>query len=114
VWKTSKCSEADLQALVDEGLLQSKEIIQWCATTWDKRPFEEAHEVVLFSHFVKQGLALPTSDFLCGLLFHYGIQLHHLNPNPILHIAIFVQFYEVFLRIEPHFALFCYLFHLKP
>jgi hypothetical protein len=53
------------------------------------------------------GLALQTSDFLHGLLFHYGIQLHHLNPNWILHIAIFVHFCEAFLGIEPHFNLFC-------
>jgi hypothetical protein len=26
-WKPSKCSEADLQVLVDEGLLQNKTII---------------------------------------------------------------------------------------
>jgi hypothetical protein len=25
----SKCTEADLQALVDEGLLQPREIVQW-------------------------------------------------------------------------------------
>jgi hypothetical protein len=27
-WRASKCYEADLKALVDEGLLQPKEIIQ--------------------------------------------------------------------------------------
>jgi hypothetical protein len=53
------------------------------------------------------------SDFFSGLLFHYGIQLHHLNPNSILHIAIFVHFYEAFLGIEPHFNLFYHLFHLR-
>jgi hypothetical protein len=26
-WKPNKCSKADLQALIDEGLLQSKEVI---------------------------------------------------------------------------------------
>jgi hypothetical protein len=35
------------------------------------------------------------------LLFHYGIQLHHLNPNYVLHVAIFVHFCEAFLGIEP-------------
>jgi hypothetical protein len=68
----------------------------------------------LFQYFIKRGLALPTSDFFRGLLFHYGIQHDHLNPNSILHITIFVHFFEVFLGIEPHFDLLCYLFHLKP
>jgi hypothetical protein len=112
-WRKSKCSNADLKALVDEGLLQSQEIIQWCAATEDKRPYEEAEEIVLFEHFVERMLALPTSNFFCGLLFHYGTQLHHLNPNSILHIAIFVHFYEAFLGIEPYFNLFCHLFHLR-
>jgi hypothetical protein len=95
------------------GLLQSKEDIQWCPATGDKRPYEEVDEVVFFQYFVDRGLALPTTEFFCGLLFYYGIQLHHLNPNFILHISIFVQFCEVFLGIEPHFDLFAYLFHLK-
>jgi hypothetical protein len=62
-WSASKCSKADLKALVDEGLLQPKEIIQWCAATGDKRPYEGAEEIVLFQYFVERGLALPTSDF---------------------------------------------------
>jgi hypothetical protein len=28
-WRVSKCFEADLKALVEENLLQPKEIIQW-------------------------------------------------------------------------------------
>jgi hypothetical protein len=81
-WRPSKCSETDLQALVDEGLLQSKEVIKWRPATGDKRPYEEVDEVVLFQYFVERGLALPTSDFFHGLLYYYGIQLHHLNPSP--------------------------------
>jgi hypothetical protein len=82
--------------------------------TGEVRPFENAEETILFQQFVERGLGIPTCDFLRGLLFHYGIQLHHLNANSILHIAIFVHFCEAFLGIEPHFDLFCYLFHLKP
>jgi hypothetical protein len=112
-WRKSKCSEADLKTLVDEGLLQSQEIIQWRVATRDKRLYGNANEIVPFQHFVECGLALPTSNFFCGLLFHYGVQLHHLNLNSILHIAIFVHFYAAFLGIESHFNLFCHLFHLR-
>jgi hypothetical protein len=84
-----------------------------CATG-DKRPYEGVEEIVLFQYFVERGLALRASDFFRGLLFYYGIQLHHLNPNSIFHIFIFVHFCEAFLGIETHFGLFCYLFHLKP
>jgi hypothetical protein len=51
-------------------------------------------------------LALPTSNFFRGLLYFYGIQIHHLNPNSIAHVAIFVYLCEAFLGIEPHIAMF--------
>ena len=64
--------------------------------------------------FVERGLSVLTSDFLWGLLFYWGIQLHHVTPNFILHISIFVHLCEAFLSIKPHFDLFWYLFQLKP
>jgi hypothetical protein len=90
-WRTSKLFEADPQTMVDECLVQPKEIIQWHSATGDKRPYEGAKEIVLFQYFVEHRLALPASNFFHGLLFYYGIQLHHLNPNSILHISIFVH-----------------------
>jgi hypothetical protein len=59
-------------------------------------------------------LALPTCSFFRGLLYFYGIELQHLNPNSICHISIFIHFYEAFLGIEPHWALFRYFFRVKP
>ena len=35
-----------------------------------------------------------------------GVQVHHLTPNLIIHISIFVHLCEAFLGIEPHFDLF--------
>ena len=49
-----------------------------------------------------------------GLLEFYGLQLHHLTPASILHIAGFVALCELFLGIEPHFALWKRLFCLVP
>jgi hypothetical protein len=88
--------------------------MQWCHAIGDKRPYERVEEIVLFQHFVERGLALPTSDFFYGLLFYFGIELHYLNPNLILHIAIFVNFCEAFLGIESHFDIFCNLLYPKP
>lgn len=113
-WKKSKYTEADLQSVVDECLLQPKEIVQLPPAGSDAVPYECMEELILFQHFVECGLALPACDFLRGLLYHYSIQLHHLIPNSILHIAIFVHLCEAFLGIEAHFNLFYYPFHLKP
>jgi hypothetical protein len=94
-WRTSKSFEANLKILVDECLLQPKEIVQWCPSTGDKRPYERAEEIIMFQYFVECGLALPASDFFHGLLFYYSIQLHHLNPNSILHIP------SLFIYVKP-------------
>jgi hypothetical protein len=107
-WSYSKCSRNDLLRLVKEGILQEQHLVQW------PYPRENVDEIVLFQHFIERGLASPTANFLCGLLYNYGLQLHHLNPNSIAHIAIFVHLCEAFLGIEPHFALFHYLSRLKP
>ena len=53
-------------------------------------------------------------SFSVVFFFHWVIQLHHLTPNSILHISIFIHLCEAFLGIEPHFNLFFNLFHLKP
>ena len=37
----------------------------------------------------------------------------NLHPNTILHISIFIHFYEAYLDILPHFNLFRHLFWLK-
>jgi hypothetical protein len=60
---------------------------------------------VLFLAFLLRGFSFPPHPFLRGLLFAYGIQLHDLNPNTILHIACFITLCECFLGIEPHWAL---------
>ena len=41
------------------------------------------------------------------------VSLCNLHPNTILHISIFIHFYEAYLRILPHFNLFRHLFWLK-
>ena len=63
----------------------------------------------LFKSYVERDLAISG-----GLLFHWRIQLHHLAPNSILHISIFVHLCEAFLGIHPHFDLFKSLFSLNP
>ena len=71
-------------------------------------------ETVVFRDFVERGLALPVSEFFYALLQFWGIQLHHLTPQSILHLSIFTHFCEAFLGILPHFHLFQHFFTLVP
>jgi hypothetical protein len=68
----------------------------------------------MFLAFLLRGLSLTAHEFLCGLLFVYGVQLHQLTPNSILHIACFITLCESFLGVEPHWILWKFLFRLRP
>jgi hypothetical protein len=68
----------------------------------------------MFLAFLLRGLSLPAHEFLCGLLFVYGVQLHQLTPNSILHIACFINLCESFIEIDPHLVLWKFLLCLRP
>jgi hypothetical protein len=101
-WIYSKCSRNDLLHLVFEGLLREKDVVQWHPSFHQPYPQENVDEIILFQHFIERGLALPASNFFRGLLYFYGLQLRHLNPNSIAHVDIFVHLCEAFLGIKPH------------
>jgi hypothetical protein len=56
---------------------------------------------------------VPLHRFLCLLLQFYGLELHHLTPLGILHIAAFVTLCKAYMGIEPHFNLWNYFFHVR-
>jgi hypothetical protein len=113
-WTYSKCFNNDLLRYVSKGLLQEKNLANWRPSFRQTLPMENVDQIVSFYHFSERDLALPTCFFFRGLLYFYGLELHHLNPNSICHIAIFIHFCEAFLEIEPHWDLFRYLFRVMP
>ena len=114
VWKPSSVKHEDLEKLVDAGLLQPQAIAFWRADPGAIWPFNEHYEIVVFTSFYERGFATPAHDFLRGLLFFYGLELIHLNPNSILLVSIYIHLCEAFLGIDPHFDLWHHLFHVKP
>ena len=113
-WHKSKMSQAAVQELENMGLLQSQAVIQWCTGEGEDYPFEGTLETILFRDFVECSLVVPMSEFLQALLQFWGIQLHHLTPQSILHLSIFTHFYEAFLGILSHFHLFQHFLTLVP
>ncbi len=87
-WAPSDVTEEDLKEMVAHGVLPAKEIIGWRPACGEALPTPDTHEVVVFSHFFYGGFSLPTSRFFRGILEFYGISLHHLNPNSIVHTVI--------------------------
>jgi hypothetical protein len=58
--------------------------------------------VVSFVALHERGFSVPASRFIRGVLFAYGLQLQHLNPNNIQQMAAFEAMCEGYLGIDAH------------
>jgi hypothetical protein len=111
-WVPSDFTQKDLEKAQADGLISDDDQVTFPST--ERIPKPPSGFRVMFLAFLLRGLSLPAYEFLRGLLFVYGVQLHQLTPNSILHIACFITLCESFLGIEPHFLLWKYLFRLHP
>ncbi|KAK1677608.1 hypothetical protein QYE76_038456 [Lolium multiflorum] len=110
-WERSKVTNQDLNLLKRLGLMKKEDAIRFPSEeSYPNPPME--YRVSFVDHLIR-GLSTPIHDFLRGLLFVYGIQLHQLTPNSILHISIFITLCECFLGITPNWALWKRIFCLR-
>jgi hypothetical protein len=109
-WVPSAFKQKDLEKAQADGLISDDDQVVFI----DRIPKPPSGFRVMFLAFLLRGFSFPAHEFLRGLLFVYGVQLHQLTPNSILHIACFMTLYESFLGIEPHFLLWKFLFRLRP
>jgi hypothetical protein len=100
-WVPSVFKQKDLEKAQANGLISADDQVTFPSTKRIPKPLSGFW--VMFFDFLLRGLSLPAHEFLRGLLFIYGVQLHQLTPNSILHIAYFITLCESFLGIEPHF-----------
>jgi hypothetical protein len=100
-WVQTKIGDKELTSAEKVGLLKN-DPMEVLAAGPEIIPRPLAGFQVIFLAFLLRGLSFPPHPFLHGILFAYGIQLHDLNPNTVLHIACFVTLCECFLGIEPH------------
>jgi hypothetical protein len=99
-WVPSSFEESDLKKAKKDGFLPKAVPVIFPGN--ECVPSSPKGYQVMFLAFLLHGLSLPAHEFLCGLLFVYGVQLHQLTPNSILHIACFITLCEYFLGIDPH------------
>jgi hypothetical protein len=102
-WVRYTITKKEVEKATADGLITAQDSIQFPSTEQILKP--PSGYRVMFLTFLLCGLSLPAHEFLRGLLFVYGVQLHQLTPNSLLHIACFVTLCESFLGIEPHFIL---------
>jgi hypothetical protein len=111
-WVQTKFLEKDLQNAAKIGILMDDPVkVHIVGPKIFPRP--PMGFWVLFLAFLLRGFSFPPHPFLRRLLFAYGIQLHDLNPNTILHIVCFITLCECFLGIEPHWALWRQIFVVR-
>jgi hypothetical protein len=60
--------------------------------------------------FNERDFSVPAGRFIHGVLFEYGLQLQHFNPNSIQQMAAFEAMCEGCLGINAHWHLFWYFF----
>jgi hypothetical protein len=111
-WVPSKFSQTDLTKAQKDGLIAKGDHVIFPST--ERIPKPPSGYRVMFLAFLLRDLSFPAHECLRGLLFVYGVQLHQLTPNSILHISYFVTLCESFLGIEPHWILWKFLFRLRP
>jgi hypothetical protein len=99
-WVPSSFEESDLKKAKKDGFLPK--VVQVIFPGDERVPMPPKGYWVMFLAFLIHGLSLPAHKFLRGLLFVYGVQLHQLTPNSILHITCFITLCESFLGIDPH------------
>ena len=107
-WERSKISAQDINLLKKLGISKKQDALRFPSEeSYPTPPME--YRVSFVDHLIR-GLSAPIHNFLRGLLFVYGLQLHHLTPNSILHISIFITLCESFLGVQPNWALWKRIF----
>ncbi|KAK1692678.1 hypothetical protein QYE76_009375 [Lolium multiflorum] len=110
-WERSKISNQDMNLLKRLGFTKKKDSLRFPhEESYPKPPIE--YRVSFVDHLIR-GLSPPIHEFLRGLLFVYGLQLHQLTPNSILHVSIFITLCECFLGVQPNWALWKRIFCLR-
>ncbi|KAK1694004.1 hypothetical protein QYE76_010701 [Lolium multiflorum] len=110
-WERSKISNQDMNLLKKLGFIKKENALRFPKEeSYPSPPIE--YRVSFVDHLIR-GLSPPIHEFLHGLLFVYGLQLHQLTPNSILHVSIFITLCECFLGVQPNWALWKRIFCLR-
>ncbi|KAK1695600.1 hypothetical protein QYE76_012297 [Lolium multiflorum] len=110
-WERSNISNQDMNLLKKLGFTKKENSLRFPKEeSYPTPPIE--YRVSFVDHLIR-GLSPPIHVFLRGLLFVYGLQLHQLTPNSILHVSIFITLWECFLGVQPNWAMWKRIFCLR-
>jgi hypothetical protein len=96
-WIASEIMQEYLQNLMSWGFMTAVQLMS-CHVSKDlASPMPTGGYIMACVAFYECGFGVPSHRFLRSLLQFYGLELHHLNPLGILHIAAFVTFCEAYM-----------------
>jgi hypothetical protein len=111
-WTLFSIMPGHMQKLMKHGFMAAAEL-EACRVPEDPAfPAPVEGYVVSFVTFYERGFGMPPHRFLCSLLRYYGLELHHLTPLGVLHIATFMTLCEAYLVINPELDLWKYFFRV--
>ena len=93
-WVSSRMGEAELNRLVEVGVLPDRVTTGWQPASGEPFPMPNTDEVVVFEDYFWRGLGFPVHPFLRDLMELWVVSLCNLHPNTILHTlssSIFVK-----------------------
>jgi len=92
-------------------ILEATKELRWRVPARSEvEPRPKENEVVSFIPFHLLGFRLPVHPLLRWLLYYYGLRLHDLTLEGILHHSVFIMLCEGFLGIPTHYDLWWFLF----
>jgi len=101
--------ELRLNAVIPEAV----DAIEWRVPSRTKvEPRPKENEVISLAHFHSFGFRVPVHPLLRWLLYYYGLHLHDLTPQGILHLSVFIMLCEGFLGVPAHYELWQSLFRV--
>jgi hypothetical protein len=112
-WTPSAVTLEHLQTLLKDGFMALTEL-EACHVPEDPTfPVPTEGYVVFVVAFYEWGFGMPPHRFLHSLLWYYDLELHHLIPSGVLHIAAFIILCEAYLLIDPELDLWKYFFPVQ-
>ena len=112
-WVGSINNEVMLNRLVEDGVLPDRVMVGCRPAHGESFLTPRGDELVVFEDYFYRGFGVPVHPFLRVFIDYYEISLCNLGPNSILHVSVFIHFYEAYLGILPRFDLFHHFFCLK-
>jgi hypothetical protein len=102
-------TQVHLQDLVSQGFMMAAELATYRVPEEPASPAPAEGFILPFAGLYERRFGVPSHQFLHSLLLYYDLELHHLTPLGILHIAAFVTMWGL-NGDWPHFDLWNYFF----